>query len=58
MKEDIVNSELPAFFVLDDDNKMTLVSYRFVKGYMVVDRLFDKGILLLGDKKVVISKRG
>ena len=56
MKPDIVNSELPAFFVLDDENKMTLVSYRYVKGYIVVDRLFDKAVLLLGKKKVKITR--
>lgn len=56
MRSDIVNSELPAFFILDDDNNMLLTSYRFVKGYMVIDRLFDKGVLLLGKKKVTITK--
>lgn len=58
MKESIVNSELPAFFIIDDDNKLTLVSYRFLKGYMIVDRLFNKGVLLLGNRKVKISKKG
>lgn len=56
MKPDIINSELPAFFVLDDENRMTLVSYRYVKGYIVVDRLFDKAVLLLGNKKVKIKR--
>lgn len=58
MRAEIVNSELPAFFILDDDNKKTLVTYRFVKGYMVVDRLFDKAVLLLGKKKIYIRKTG
>lgn len=57
MKPDIVNSELPAFFVLDDENKMTLVSYRYLKGYIVVDRLFDKAVLLLGKKQVKIQRK-
>lgn len=57
MKPDIANTELPAFFVLDDENKMTLVSYRFVKGYLVVDRLFDKAVLIQGKKKIKITRR-
>lgn len=57
MKAAITNSELPAFFILDDDKKMTLVSYRFVKGYMVIDRLFEKAVLLLGKQKVYIVRK-
>lgn len=57
MKPDIKNTELPAFFILDDENKMTLVSYRFVKGYLVVDRLFDKAVLIQGKKKIKITKK-
>lgn len=57
MKPDIKNTELPAFFVLDDEDKMTLVSYRFVKGYLVVDRLFDKAVLIQGKKKIKITKK-
>lgn len=57
MKPDIRNTELPAFFVLDDENKMTLVSYRFVKGYLVVDRLFDKAVLIQGKKKIKITRK-
>lgn len=56
MKPEIINSELPAFFVLDDENKMTLVSYRYIKGYIVVDRLFDEAVLVLGKKKVKIKR--
>lgn len=58
MKSAISNTELPAFFVIDDSGKLVLVSYRFVKGYMVIDRLFDKAVLIQGKKKVKISKKG
>ena len=55
MKEDIVNTELPAFFVLDDEDKPILVSYRFVDGYFIIDRLVDKAVLVSGKKKVKIQ---
>ena len=58
MKPEIVNSEMPAFFIVDDDKKNRLVGYRFVKGYMVIDRLFDKAVLVLGQKKVEITRKG
>lgn len=57
MKSEIVDSELPALFILDDEGKMTLASYRFLKGYLVCDRLFDKAVLLLGRRKVYVKKR-
>ena len=58
MKEEIVNTELPALFVLDDDDKPILVTYRFVDGYFIVDRLVDEAILVNGKKKVKISYKG
>ena len=58
MKDEIVNTELPAFFVFDDDNKPILVSYRFVDGYFIIDRLVDKAVLVSGKKKVKIKYEG
>lgn len=58
MKEEIVNTELPALFVLDDDKKPILVSYRFVDGYFIVDRLVEEAILVNGKKKIKISYKG
>ena len=58
MKSEIVNSELPAFFELDDEGKMVLVSFRYVNGYIVVDKLIDKGVFLLGKKEVKVTFKG
>lgn len=58
MKADIVNSELPTFFVLDDEDKPILVSYRYLNGYFIVDRLVDKGVFVLGKKQIKISYKG
>lgn len=55
MKSDIVNTELPALFAIDDDDKLILISYRFKDGYFIVDRVLDKAVLLSGRKKVTIK---
>ncbi len=55
MKSDIVNTELPALFAVDDDDKLILISYRFKDGYFIVDRVLDKAVLLSGKKKVTIK---
>lgn len=57
MKSDIVNTELPALFAVDDDKKLVLLSYRFQDGYFIVDRVLDKAVLVLGRKKVKIQYR-
>lgn len=58
MKSEITDTELPAFFALDDDDRPILVSYRFVDGYFIIDRLVDEGILVSGRKKVKIKFEG
>ena len=59
MKPDIVNYDLPAVFVIDDEGEPNLVAYRFVDGTFIVDRLFDKAILVAGKKgKVKITYKG
>lgn len=58
MKSEITDTELPAFFALDDDGKPILVSYRFVDGYFIIDRLVDEGLLVSGRKKVKIKFKG
>lgn len=59
MKPDIEHFELPAVFVIDDENKPNLVAYRFLDGTFIVDRLFDKCILVAGKKgKVEITYKG
>ena len=57
MKTDIKDTELPAVFVVDDDNKLLLVSYRFIDGYFIVDRVVDKAVFVLGGKKVKVKYR-
>ena len=57
MKTDIKDTELPAVFVVDDDNKLLLVSYRFVDGYFIVDRVVDQAVFVLGGKKVKVKYR-
>ena len=57
MKTEIKDTELPAVFVVDDDNKLLLVSYRFVDGYFIVDRVVDKAVFVLGKKKIKIRYR-
>lgn len=57
MKPEIKDTELPAIFVVDDDNKLLLVSYRFTDGYFIVDRVVDEAVLMLGKKKVKIKYR-
>lgn len=58
MKPDIVNSELPAFFEIDDEGKRVLVSFRYTNGYFVVDKLIDKGVFVLGKKQVKVKFKG
>lgn len=58
MKPDIVNTELPTFFSLDDEGNKVLVSFRYKNGYFIVDRLIDKGVFLLGKSKVFVTYKG
>lgn len=47
----IAQTDLPPLFVLDAAGKPELVAYRVVGRQMVVDRLFDRAELRLGDKR-------
>jgi type IV secretion system protein VirB9 len=58
MKPEVVNTDLPTLFVVDDDERLVLTSFRYLNGYIIVDRLFDRAILLAGKKKVKIRYRG
>lgn len=57
MRPEISNNELPVFYILDSNNKLTLVPYRFIKGYIIIDRLFDKAALILGKEKIIIKRQ-
>lgn len=55
MKEKL--EELPAFYV-KDGKELLLVNYRVKGNYLIVDRTFKEGVLLLGKKRVIIKKKG
>ena len=48
--------ELPALYMKEGSN-LLLVNYRVKGNYLIVDRTFSEGALILGNKKIVI-KRG
>lgn len=59
--ETIANTDIPPLFILSPDGKDELVNYRFLRGYYVVDRLFENAELRIGTKKfqrVVIHRIG
>ena len=43
--------EAPVFLAIGDDGKQEIVNYRYKDGYYIIDKLFKKGILILGTKK-------
>lgn len=49
--EAIETGELPIFLGLTSSNKKEIINYRYKKPYMVVDKLFSKGVLVLNDGK-------
>jgi len=49
--EDISRSEAPPLFVLSEAGESTLINYRVKGRYYVVDRLFDRAELRIGEKK-------
>lgn len=56
MKKDIANYDSPALFLVGRKGAAILVNYRVARNYYVVDRLFDKAQLSIGDSKVKIEK--
>jgi len=51
-------SEAPPLFLSDENGSGQLVNYRVKQNYYVVDRLFDRAELRLGDTVVGISNSG
>ena len=52
MPPSIKSSEAPIFMVVGEGGKQEIVNYRFRNSYYIIDKLFKKGILILGtDKK-------
>ena len=56
MKPEIKTGDAPAFFVKNKRGESVLVNYRVVRGYYVIDRLFDKAELVVGTEKVSIKR--
>jgi type IV secretion system protein VirB9 len=48
MSEDMKRMEAPALFVLDASGTKKLVNYRVKNGNFIVDKLFDRAVMLLG----------
>lgn len=58
MKPEVFDTDLPTLFVINDEGKKELVSYRYDNGMYVVDRLVKHGVLLLGKKVVEFEWKG
>lgn len=62
MPTNIKYQEAPIFMVLDKSDNNQLVNYRLVKNNYIVDKLFKKGILIIGvgnnQEKITIIKKG
>lgn len=56
MKPEMRSGIAPVFMVSEHGKKI-LVNYRVVGGYYVVDRIFDEGLLLVGNAQVKIRRR-
>ena len=57
MPEDIATGDAPALFVIEDD-KPLLVNYRIKDRLYIVDRLFAKAQLRVGDKQIDVERCG
>ncbi len=61
MSDSVRTNELPAFYVLGTDgDTLELVNFNYKRPFYIVNKLFDKGVLILGldgnQQKVTISK--
>lgn len=62
MKDGIKANELPAFYVLGNDGKtLELVNFRYKTPFYIIDKLFKKGVLVLGldgdSERITITKK-
>jgi type IV secretion system protein VirB9 len=55
-------SEAPIFMVLDKGDNNQLVNYRLKENNYIVDKLFKKGMLIIGvgedQEKIIITQKG
>lgn len=56
MKPSMATGDAPVLFVVDKNNNAVLVNYRVVRNYYIVDRLFNKAELRVGNDIVKIEK--
>ncbi len=56
----MLKREAPAFFVLDSTNQVQIVNVRVKNEYYIVDRLFERAELRVGqqDQEIVRISRG
>ena len=57
----VQQGELPPLFIVSHEKKAQIVNYRYSKNYYVVDRLFAKALLQIGEKrpqKVYLINKG
>lgn len=62
MSDSVRTNELPAFYVLGTDgDTLELVNFSYKKPFYIVNKLFDKGVLILGldsnQQRITISKK-
>lgn len=62
MSDSVRTNELPAFYVLGTDgDTLELVNFNYKKPFYIVNKLFNKGVLILGldsnQQKITISKK-
>lgn len=56
MKPEIKTSTAP-IFLIKEKGKSIITNYRIIGGYYVVDRIFDKGVLMVGTTEVEIRRK-
>jgi len=62
MPKSMLFNEAPIFMVLDQGNNNQLVNYRLKENNYIVDKLFNKGILIIGvgdeQEKITVERKG
>ena len=62
MPQSMLFNEAPIFMVLDQSDNNQLVNYRLKENNYIVDKLFNKGILIIGvgdeQEKITIERKG
>lgn len=62
MPKKMLFNEAPIFMVLDQSDNNQLVNYRLKENNYIVDKLFNKGILIIGvgdeQEKIIIERKG